>query len=145
MTCPRNPSPRLFSTSRPRATPCPPVTGLQARAKLQSPSVTRGRGTGPKPGGNDSCTSLGRCCFWDPFLGRRQGSGDKSQVLPGSPLLLPEHHSVTFFFLIFKNAYLFLRDRAQVREGPRERETQNLKQAPGSELSARSPTWGLNS
>ena len=31
------------------------------------------------------------------------------------------------------------------REGQRERETQNLKQAPGSELSAQSPTWGSNS
>ena len=28
-------------------------------------------------------------------------------------------------------------------EGQRERETQNLKQAPGSELSAQSPTLGL--
>ena len=27
----------------------------------------------------------------------------------------------------------------------REKETQNLKQAPGSELSAQSPMWGLNS
>ena len=27
----------------------------------------------------------------------------------------------------------------------RERETQNLKQAPGFELSAQSPTWGSNS
>ena len=26
----------------------------------------------------------------------------------------------------------------------RERETQNLKQAPGSELAAQSPTWGSN-
>ena len=32
------------------------------------------------------------------------------------------------------------RDRAQVGEGQREGDTQNLKQAPGSELSARSPT-----
>ena len=31
------------------------------------------------------------------------------------------------------------------RERERERETQNLKQAPGSELSAQSPTWGSNS
>ena len=32
------------------------------------------------------------------------------------------------------------------REGAgRERETQNSEQAPGSELSAQSPTWGLNS
>ena len=30
-------------------------------------------------------------------------------------------------------------------EEQRERETQNLKQAPGSELSAQSPTRGLNS
>ena len=51
--------------------------------------------------------------------------------------------------------YLFLRDREREREretdrvqagqGQTERETQNLKQAPGSELSAQSPTWGLNS
>ena len=33
----------------------------------------------------------------------------------------------------------------QAGEGQRERETQNLKQAPGSELSAQSPTWGSNS
>ena len=30
------------------------------------------------------------------------------------------------------------------REGQREREIQNAKEAPGSELSAQSPTWGLN-
>ena len=30
------------------------------------------------------------------------------------------------------------------RGAERERETQNLKQAPGSELSAQSPMWGLN-
>ena len=30
-------------------------------------------------------------------------------------------------------------------EGPRDREIQNLKQVPGSELSARSLSWGLNS
>ena len=29
--------------------------------------------------------------------------------------------------------------------GQRERETQNPKQDPGSELSAQSPTWGANS
>ena len=36
----------------------------------------------------------------------------------------------------FFNVYLFLRDRAQAGEGQRERETQNGKQAPGSEPSA---------
>ena len=53
------------------------------------------------------------------------------------------------------NIYLFLRDRDGVlvgkgqreieREREREREIQNPKQAPGSELSAQSPTWGSNS
>ena len=37
------------------------------------------------------------------------------------------------------------RDRAEQQRGQRERETQNLKQAPGSELSAQSLTWGSNS
>ena len=36
------------------------------------------------------------------------------------------------------------RDRAWAEKGQRERETQNLKQAPGSELSAQSPMWSLN-
>ena len=36
------------------------------------------------------------------------------------------------------------RDRAWTEEGQRERETQNIKQAPGSELSAQSLTQGLN-
>ena len=36
------------------------------------------------------------------------------------------------------------RDRAQAGEGQREREAQNPKQAPGSELSAQSPTQGSN-
>ena len=50
-----------------------------------------------------------------------------------------------YFFLIYFFKRLFLRDRAGAGEGRRERETQNLKQAPGSELSAQSPTWGSNS
>ena len=48
--------------------------------------------------------------------------------------------------------YLFERERACVheqvgrgREREREREIQKLKQAPGSELSAQSPTWGSRS
>ena len=56
---------------------------------------------------------------------------------------------ISSVFLNFFNVYLLLRDREKDRaraEGGagRERETQNLKQAPGSELSAQSPTWGLN-
>ena len=50
-----------------------------------------------------------------------------------------------FFFFILEGEYFILeRDRAWVREGQRERETKNLKQAPGSELSAQSPTQGSN-
>ena len=37
------------------------------------------------------------------------------------------------------------RDRVPAGKGQKERETQNLKQAPGSELSAQSTTWGSNS
>ena len=41
--------------------------------------------------------------------------------------------------------YSFLRDRVQKwGKRQRERETQNPKQAPGSELSAQSPTRGSN-
>ena len=45
------------------------------------------------------------------------------------------------------NVYLFLgqRETEHERGRVRERETQNVKQAPGSELSAQSPTRGLNS
>ena len=47
-----------------------------------------------------------------------------------------------FFF----NIYLLLRQRETEHEqgSIRERETQNLKQAPGSELSAQSPMQGSN-
>ena len=44
-----------------------------------------------------------------------------------------------FFFLFFNVYSLFERDGVWVGEGQRETETQNLKQAPGSELSAQSP------
>ena len=55
--------------------------------------------------------------------------------------------SFLIFFLKIFNVYFFLRDRdvAQVGEGQRERETQNLTQAPDSELSAQSLTQGSNS
>ena len=52
-------------------------------------------------------------------------------------------------FIYFFNVYLFLRERG--REGERERsskterETQNPKQGPGSELSAQRPMRGSNS
>ena len=40
--------------------------------------------------------------------------------------------------------YLGERNRVQVGEGPREKETQNPKQAPGSELSTECPMRGSN-
>ena len=54
--------------------------------------------------------------------------------------------------LPFFNVYLFLRERERESEREsrggaereRERKTQNLKQAPGSELSALSLTWDSN-
>ena len=47
---------------------------------------------------------------------------------------------------MFFNVY-FEKERQSMSRGgaERERETQNTKQAPGSELSAQSPMWGLNS
>ena len=56
-----------------------------------------------------------------------------------SPMLL------LFFFLTFIYFRETERDSEQAGEGRRERETQNLKQVPGSELSSQSPTRGLNS
>ena len=41
--------------------------------------------------------------------------------------------------------FLFLRQRERETERERERKTQNLKQGPGSEMSAQSLTQGLNS
>ena len=50
--------------------------------------------------------------------------------------------NIYLFIFKFLHVYLSLRerDRAQVGEGQRKRETQNPKQAPDSELSAQSPT-----
>ena len=55
--------------------------------------------------------------------------------------------SVELLFFFFFNVYLFLRERDTqnaTREGLRERETQTLKWAPGSELSAQSWTQDSN-
>ena len=46
--------------------------------------------------------------------------------------------------IIFFNVDLFLRETVRAGEGQRERETQNPKQAPGSELSAQGLTQGWN-
>ena len=54
-----------------------------------------------------------------------------------------------FFYIFFKFLFIFKRetdrDRVAGVKGQTEREAQNLKHAPGSELSAQSPMQGLNS
>ena len=49
-----------------------------------------------------------------------------------------------YFFLMFIHFFETKRDILQAGEWQREMETQSLKQAPGSELPAQSPTWGMN-
>ena len=57
------------------------------------------------------------------------------------------HWVSTLFFFKFFLTFIYFRDRerAWTGEGQKERETQNLKQAPGSEPSVQSPTRGSNS
>ena len=88
--------------------------------------------------------------LWDHDLSWNQESDAQLTKPPRRPRLslvlmtLTVLKTIRFFF--FFNVCLFVRrDRVQAGEGQRERETQNLKQAPGSELSAQSPTRGLNS
>ena len=59
------------------------------------------------------------------------------------PLIL---NAIYLFMYVFM--YLFIergRERVQAGEGQRKKETQNSKQAPGSEVSAQSLMWGSNS
>ena len=50
------------------------------------------------------------------------------------------------FAFFFKFFLTFIFETESMKgEGQKEKETQNLKQAPGSGLSAQSPTWGSNS
>ena len=68
---------------------------------------------------------------------------------PGSVFFFQASQVTLFFFFHFFFQRLFIfrteRDRAWTGEGQRERETQNRKQAPGSEPSAQSSTRGSNS
>ena len=79
-----------------------------------------------------------------PFQTAFQGWSDLSSVDVTN--LLKIH--IFCLLNIFVNVCLFLREREHDQgRGGEEREihTQNPKQAPGSELSAPSPTWSLNS
>ena len=56
-----------------------------------------------------------------------------------------QNHKDLFFFFFLFLVFIFERERQSVsREGQSGRETQNPKQAPGSELSAQSLTRGSN-
>ena len=61
--------------------------------------------------------------------------------------MIPHFNKCVFLMFIFKRERERERERerTQAGEGQRERKTQNLKQAPDSELSEQSPTRGSNS
>ena len=84
-------------------------------------------------------TILQCCCYC-----LKSRLGQRILIILGSLLSLKISEIISS--LIF-SMFIFEREResAQAGEGQRERETQNLKQSPGSELSAQSPTRGLNS
>ena len=77
----------------------------------------------------------------------RQPLNSTLMYQPAYSTSMLEFKKIFFFFKFFFNVYLFLRQRETAHEWGRvrERETQNLKQAPGSELWAQSPTRGSNS
>ena len=60
---------------------------------------------------------------------------------PGTPINIS---IIIFLFFFFNFFNLFLRELEHKWRRSRERETQNLKQTPGSELSAQSLMWGSN-
>ena len=67
----------------------------------------------------------------------------------GSQNIRTRRSLVLFFCFLIFNVYLFFervreRERQSVSRKGAERETRNPKQAPGSELSAQSLTWGSN-
>ena len=76
----------------------------------------------------------------------------ETSVKPGIQSIISTNHFKKFLNLF--NVYLFLREREservsgggaeREREKDRQTDRQNLKQAPGSELSAQSPTQGSN-
>ena len=86
-----------------------------------------------------------------------QGKCKASKWLPSEWKVWPEFEfrssgsgvCILLFFIkknFFYCLFIFERDRAECEwVRGRERETQNPKQAPGSELSAQSPMWGSNS
>ena len=137
------------------AWPAPRAAGACGQdARIPSPLTTLVLALCTAP---DTQAGLGLACLgtWDACRGGKPQAGDSDLVLNSSPAsgVLPQPGQslslgiLVFFF--FFNVYLSLRERerqSMSRGGAeRERETQSLKQVPGSELSAQSPTRGLNS
>ena len=155
------PTPRLESD--PESTPCgcprAAVTkGLTAAEthslidlEARSPRSRWGQGCAPSEGSRGGSFLASSSSWWLlvllglwPYASRPRlhfhtaSSAVSSQPVSASPSL-----SSSFFFDVY--SLLRERDRARAREGQRETQTQNPKQAPGSERSAQSPTRGSNS
>ena len=98
-----------------------------------------------------TCTCKGpgfRTHFRKEFGAPKEGGMLFNDMAPWFPHLYNTYiHTYILFYLFIFNVYLFLRQRETEHEWGRvrERKTQNPKQAPGSELSAQSPTRGSNS
>ena len=58
---------------------------------------------------------------------------------------LSQFCSFFFFFFFFNVSLMFNLEREREEEEQRERKVQNHNQAPSSELSTQSPTWGSSS
>ena len=112
-----------------------PIEALQGKVLCQTRSGTRGcRGKKRFVVGSPTPSEWMEPPCPAPHGHREEaGSALSFPVSPGP--------SFSFFIVFFFNVYLFLRDREQERG----KETRNPKQAPGSELSAQSPTRVLNS
>ena len=128
----------LSSAPRMSSSPRNDQVGRGTQGSIQTPKKTGGQGPKKCPSHGDA--DIGphpiRAVLL-PQIGSPRDSFTHSTSGHGVPTL-------SLFKKMF-NVYLFSRDRVRVREGQRERETQNLKQAPGSELSAQGPTRGSNS
>ena len=74
-------------------------------------------------------------------VGDTERQGDTESEV-GSRLNLLSHPGALHVAAFVCLSLLLRRERQSMNGGWGERETQNLKQAPGSELSAQSPMWG---
>ena len=115
-----------------------------ARAPQERKAASRqrsraGAGAGPS---SRSLTSRGK----EPKGRERHGEPLNTQNLAlGSGVYLSTREGGNQELPLFFQFLMFMYFRESVSKGGAERETQNLKEAPGSELSTRSPMRGSNS